>query len=275
MQTMRTCLPMSCLRMSCLRMSWMPMSWMPMSWIMLLLCIFGGPHLAGAQPLNSVKPVAPMSHSSEPIKRIDIYVLPYYESAKTATGNPTVAVGKAVDKLLSSNKQEDILAVRDSIRANAGSITPMTLMVLAIRLYDVGLRDEAVLWFYAAKDRFITLSEVVDVTAPSLAQANDAMHSFVTLAGPVINSYAFCNIQKQQEQSIAAVDWVEKNPYQAIFMQQLPAKPGDRASNLKAAITLLRANAQKEHDYFADPKNLAEFNDKRAKNNVPAQFCWN
>ena len=30
----------------------------------------------------------------------------------------------------------------------------MTMMVLAIRLYDVGLRDDAVFWFYAAKDRY-------------------------------------------------------------------------------------------------------------------------
>ena len=38
-------------------------------------------------------------------------------------------------------------------------------MVLAIRFYDVGLRDDAVFWFYAAKDRYLTLDEVVDVAA--------------------------------------------------------------------------------------------------------------
>ena len=30
-------------------------------------------------------------------------------------------------------------------------VTPMTMMVLAIRLYDVGLRDDAVFWFYASR----------------------------------------------------------------------------------------------------------------------------
>jgi hypothetical protein len=40
-------------------------------------------------------------------------------------------------------------------------VTPMTMMVLAIRLYDVGLRDDAVFWFYASKDRFQTLTEFV------------------------------------------------------------------------------------------------------------------
>ena len=41
-------------------------------------------------------------------------------------------------------------------RTTTGWLTPMTIMVLAIRLYDVGLRDDAVFWFYAAKNRFAT-----------------------------------------------------------------------------------------------------------------------
>ena len=37
----------------------------------------------------------------------------------------------------------------------------MTLMVLAIRLYDVGgCRDDAVFWFYAAENRYLTLEDV-------------------------------------------------------------------------------------------------------------------
>jgi hypothetical protein len=88
-------------------------------------------------------------------RQIDLYVTPYYESAKAAAGHPTVAVATAFDTQLSSNKREDILAVRDAIQDQSKLITPMTLMVLAIRLYDVGLRDDAVFWFYVAKDRAI------------------------------------------------------------------------------------------------------------------------
>jgi hypothetical protein len=57
--------------------------------------------------------------------------------------HPTFAVATASDTQLSSNKREDILAVRDAIQAQSKLITPMTLMVLSIRLYDVGLRDDA------------------------------------------------------------------------------------------------------------------------------------
>ena len=76
-------------------------------------------------------------------------------------------------------------------------VTPMTMMVLAIRLYDVGLRDDAVFWFYVAKDRYIVLSEVLNVKTPQLAQADDAVRNFATLAA-VINGYAFCDLARQK-----------------------------------------------------------------------------
>ena len=39
-----------------------------------------------------------------PIKRIDIYVTPYYEAAREPGGAPKVAVGKAYDTLLASSQ---------------------------------------------------------------------------------------------------------------------------------------------------------------------------
>jgi hypothetical protein len=212
--------------------------------------------------------------SKEPVRRIEIYVLPYYESARTADGRPKIAVHPQLDGLLSSNAQADVVRVRDAVRTTPETITPMTMMVLAVRLYNVGLRDDAVFWFYVAKDRYMTLALVLDVKAPALAEVDDAMHAFVSLAGPVFNSYAFCDLDSQQKAASAAVDWVEKNPYRAISLKQLPAKPGERDSNLKAAIALLRTNTRKEHEFLADPQNWAKFQQQRADNNVPAQFCW-
>lgn len=245
-----------------------------MSKLILILCFLAAAQNVRAQLLYPPKATAPSRSSSEPVRKVDIYVTPYYEAAKSADGQPTVAVHPQFDTLLRSSKQEDILSVRNAVRASPATITPMTLMVLAIRLYDVGLRDESVFWFYAAKDRYLALAQVLAVNSPELAEVDAAMHAFFSLAGPVFNSYAFCDIGKQQQALFAAVDWVEKNPYQAIFMQQLPAKPGNREANLKAALALLRSNAQKEKDCLADPKTVQEINSKRAQNNVPAQFCW-
>src|ERR1044072_5082663 len=178
--------------------------------------------------LASIAGAAAFSFSAahaEPVRRVGIYVQPYYESAGRPGGRRRVAVGRAFEGL-ASNKREDILAVRDRIVAEPKLVTPMTLMVLAIRFYDVGLRDDAVFWFYAAKDRFLTLDQVVDVGAAGLAQVEDAVRSFSTLAGPIINGYAFCDIANQQAIRAKALDWVEQNPYEAGGMERRAARGG-------------------------------------------------
>ena len=78
---------------------------------------------------------------AEPVGHVGIYVQPYYEAARTPGGAPRVAVGRSFEGL-ASNKREDILAIRDRIVKEPKLVTPMTLMVLAIRLYDVGLRAQ-------------------------------------------------------------------------------------------------------------------------------------
>jgi len=135
-----------------------------------------------------------MAQAAEPVRQIGIYVQPYYEAAREPGGTPRVAVGRSFDGL-ASNSHEDIVAIRDSIMRDPKRLTPMTMMVLAIRLYDVGLRDDSVFWFYAAKDRYLTL---VDVATGGLAQVEQAVRDFATLAGPFINGYAFCDVANQQ-----------------------------------------------------------------------------
>ena len=208
-----------------------------------------------------------------PIKRIDIYVTPYYEASKGGAA-PKVAVGKTYDTLLASNSREDIVRARDDINRNNSLVTPMTMMVLAIRLYDVGLRDDAVFWFYAAKDRFLTLAGVSDVKSRELAQVEDAVKNFAYLAGPVINGYAFCDVAKQQKIRAKAMKWVVDNPYKAMFLPQVPALPGDREQNLKKAIAEITASAAKEREYLAKPANVAELKAKRKQNDADGMFCW-
>ena len=213
--------------------------------------------------------------AAEPVRTIGIYVEPFYRSAATPDGQPQVAVGKQYNVLLASNKPADILAARDLITANPKLVTPMTMMVLAIRFYDVGLRDDAVFWFYVAKDRYIVMSEVLDVKTQALAQADDAVRSFATLAGPFINGYAFCDLAKQQELHGKAVEWVENNPYEVMFMARAPAVPGDRAANAKRAIGNAKERAAKERAYFADAKTVEAYYATRKKNEADVKFCWN
>jgi predicted permease len=229
---------------------------------------------AGAAAAAAPAPSRDTETSTKPVKQIDIYVTPYYVSAKTLGSHPIVAVATAFDTQLSSNNREDILAVRDAIQAQSKLITPMTLMVLAIRLYDVGLRDDAVFWFYVAKNRYLTMADVLDMKAASLATVDDAMGAFATLAGPFINTYAFCNLAKQRDEEVKSIAWIEQHPYEAIFMEKLPALPGDRTQNLRKSIQSLKETMQKERQYFDDPKNLEDFNKTRKENHVAEQFCW-
>ena len=212
--------------------------------------------------------------AASPVREIGLTVEPYYAASREAGGKPRVAVGKQYNDQLGSSRREDILAVRDRIVAAPKLVTPMTLMVLAVRLYDVGLRDDAVFWFYAAKDRTIVMAEVLDVHHPGLVQVDEAVRNFATLAGPVINGYAFCDLAKQKEQHAKAVAWVEANPYEVMFMAQLPALPGDRGENHKRALAGIKDNAAKERGYFEDAKNVAAFNEKRKANEADAKFCW-
>jgi hypothetical protein len=209
------------------------------------------------------------------VRHVGIYVQPYYEAAREPGGTPRVAVGESYSRGLASNKPEDIVAIRDKIVADPKLVTPMTLMVLAIRLYDVGLRDDAVFWFYAAKDRYLTLEHVIDVIPGGLASVAVAVRDFTKLAGPFINGYAFCDVTNQQAIRAKALEWVEKNPYEAIFMERLTAKaPGDRRAALRGAVAEVTKMAAEERAYLSIPKNVAEMRDTRAKNGMDEKFCW-
>lgn len=72
--------------------------------------------------------------AQEQVKHIGVFVEPYYRAAANAAGTPQVAVARAFDARLSLNEPTKIKEVEAEIRANPDLITPMTLMVLSIRL---------------------------------------------------------------------------------------------------------------------------------------------
>jgi hypothetical protein len=213
-------------------------------------------------------------HPRAPIKRIDIYVTPYYEAAKGGAA-PKVAVGKTYDTLLASNSREDIVRARDDINRNNSLVTPMTMMVLAIRLYDVGLaRRRGVL----VLRRQGPLHDARRRVRRQVARAGAGRGRGEELRlprGAGINGYAFCDVAKQQEIRAKAMKWVVDNPYKAMFLPQVPALPGDREQNLKKAIA-------EHHDSAAEgarstsrtPANVAELKAKRKQNDADAMFCW-
>ena len=95
-----------------------------------------------------------------------------------------------------------------------------------------------------------------------------------TLAGPVINGYAFCDLARQKAAHAKAVEWVEANPYEVMFRADAPAPPGDRTANAKRAIASAKERAAKERAYFDDPKAVETYYATRKKNEADVKFCW-
>ncbi len=212
--------------------------------------------------------------AAQPIKRIDIDVAPYYSSAQSSGAAPTVSVGSSFNSLLRAGDAQSLRTVINRLQTQGAAITPMTMMVLAIRLYDAGLRDEAAFWFYAAKDRFTTATRVLNFKASSLVPVNEAMGAFVTLAGPAINGYAFCDVKKQITIRNRAAEWVTAHPYEAVFVPSLPALAGDRKTNLAKGVAEIQQQARDEAAALANPKTLEKIALERKRNSADAKFCW-
>ncbi|MFO1312391.1 MAG: hypothetical protein U1F41_10040 [Burkholderiales bacterium] len=208
------------------------------------------------------------------VKRIPVYVEPYYAAAREPGGTPRVNVSTALDRVLASNEAVDVLRARDAIMKEPANITPMTMMVLAIRLYDVGERDDAVFWFYAARNRFLTTARVADLKAPALGNVEQAMKNFIYLAGPVINGYAFCDIENQKTIARNALKWTIDHPYTALLNPEVPALPGDRKENFRKAFNELMDGLAKEEAWLEVMPNVESLKKQRRENGADVKYCW-
>lgn len=218
--------------------------------------------------------VACAALAADPVKRIVLRVDPYYQSARHPDDPPLIAVAPSFDKLLASTRRGDIERARDEIARDPGRITPMTMMVLAARLYDVGLREDAVFWFYNAKHRYYTLAGVADMSSPALAPVAKALAAFVRGLAPAINGYAFCDIDAQREISRKSAEWTGRNPYEALLRPDVPGRLGDRKANYQKALAAIFAATKRERDYLSDPGNVAKLKALRAQNAADERFCW-
>lgn len=181
----------------------------------------------------------------------------------------------ALDPLLNAGTREDALKARDIIARQATGIDPVTMMVLAAKLYETGERDEAVFWFYAAKNRYFTFANAVDRAASGQAGSSEEalMTSLNHVLGETINGYAFCDPAKQQQTARRAIDWVEQNPYARIFDADMVALPGDKQENVQKTLARLREGQAKEAARVNDPAQWQEIKRQRIDKGIEQQYC--
>ena len=77
----------------------------------------------------------------------DFYVAPFYNSK-----GPSIKIGKFSKELASADKQSIKITVA-TIKQEMATLPAITMFVAAARLFDLGYRDEAMYWFYAAQYR--------------------------------------------------------------------------------------------------------------------------
>lgn len=126
-------------------------------------------------------------------ERIPIYVTPLYNSQPLS-----VNVGE-YSKALETRSLRSLRKTAAIIRENIDQVNVPALYVLAIRLYDMGAKDEAVYWFYTAQLRARLFTGALTLTG-GMGEAGfelkHALNAFFELAGPYINGYAYCDIDR-------------------------------------------------------------------------------
>lgn len=121
-----------------------------------------------------------------------IYVTPFYDSE-----GPQVAVGEFSERLARADA-ESIVAVMGEMREKMASLPATAMYVAAVRLYDLGRRDESLYWFYSAQLRARLFQALLDpekeggIGAPAFELAS-AHGAFQQLAGAYVNGYAGCD----------------------------------------------------------------------------------
>ncbi len=153
-----------------------------MKYLLLLIIVFSTSNLFGAKSVYA--------------SGMAIKVIPLYDSK-----GPKVNVGKYSRSLKSKNLKA-VLKTARLMEQEIDKLTPAEMYVLSIRLFDLGAKDDAVIWFYRAHYRsqlfFKTLLYPGQMygTEPNAAGKLWASYiSFKKQLSTHITGYAGCNIE--------------------------------------------------------------------------------
>ena len=136
---------------------------------------------------------------------IEVYITPYYNSK-----GPAIDVGPFSSGLAAKNETEFVATIT-KMRKSWDTLNFAETYVAAIRLYDLGFRNESIYWFYSAQYRGRLFASLID--RDKMGSMGDpgfelfqAQNAFQQLVGPYINGYAFGDI----DQLIPIIERVQK-----------------------------------------------------------------
>jgi hypothetical protein len=127
-----------------------------------------------------------------------IFITPLYDS-----NGPKISVGE-YSKKLESTDAKAIIELSSELKKEKNKLRPEVMYVAAIRLYDLGQKDDAVYWFYTAQYRARLFKAILDKEkvggiGSEAFEMKQAYTSFDELAGKYINIYAFGDLAKLEE----------------------------------------------------------------------------
>jgi len=148
--------------------------------------------------LVAILGISSASAFADTAQPMPVYVTPYYDSK-----GPKIEVGPHSKDLVHATAVT-IPALADKMKKEWPTLPVETMYVLAIRLFDLGHKDDAVYWFYSAQWRGFLYRDCIPPDAvgglgnPAFEhiQANKAFHH---LAGQHINPHAFGDLAKLQK----------------------------------------------------------------------------
>jgi hypothetical protein len=134
-----------------------------------------------------------------------IGVTPFYDSKGLK-----VTVGENSKKLASADAKT-ILDLSTELKKDKDKLRAEVMYVVAIRLYDLGHKDEAVYWFYTAQFRARVFTAILDkakigTIGSEAFELQHAYQAFNQLAGEYINGYAFGELPKLEKTLLKVVE---------------------------------------------------------------------
>lgn len=165
-----------------------------------------------------IPPPIPRRPDTEKGDAIPIYVVPFYDHR-----GPKVRCGK-FDRDLETATSETIGNTIERMTREWDKLNVVSMYVAAIRLFECGNHDDAIIWFYAANIRaqlFASLfkSDAERRMGTPQFELDSAHYAFQQLGGQYINEVAFADkkktkklIQKSMEMSSAVPRFAEAYP---------------------------------------------------------------
>ena len=198
--------------------------------------------------------------------RIEVYVTPYYNSK-----GPTINVGP-LSKGLSASSEPEFAPTISKMKQSWNDLQFPEMYVAAIRLYDLGFRNESTYWFYSAQYRGRLFAMLVDrekmgsMGAPAF-ELVQAANAFQQLVGPYINGYAFGDV----DHLIQVVERVQKENKTVPDLEKLyPGVAFKRRSEWDAGNNSLNEGLTKFLTTLKDQK--ATIKKKRIENGTEMKF---